>query len=152
MPDEVRKKGPRGVIELTDCWISPSNEDDVTFTLQTGSGDAFKLRAFDAKERQKWIDKLRACSGTNAANVYVSSLPISKTQQTNTSTATNLPNEINIRSPTQRNSQLYENQHTLKELKEVIRCVEVNQREFVETIYTLPDDISLNLMSKVKLT
>ncbi|CAF4669507.1 unnamed protein product [Rotaria sp. Silwood1] len=148
MPDEVRKKGPRGVIELTDCWISPSNEDDVTFTLQTGSGDAFKLRAFDAKERQKWIDKLRACSGTNAANVYVSSLPISKTQQTNTSTATNLPNEINIRSPTQRNSQLYENQHTLKELKEVIRCVEVNQREFVETIYTLPDDISLNLMSK----
>ncbi|CAF3424662.1 unnamed protein product [Rotaria sp. Silwood1] len=148
MPDEVRKKGPRGVIELTDCWISPSNEDDVTFTVQTGGGDAFKLRAFDAKERQKWIDKLRACSGTNAANVYVSSLPISKTQQTNTSTATNLPNEINIRSPTQRNSQLYENQHTLKELKEVIRCVEVNQREFVETIYTLPDDISLNLMSK----
>jgi hypothetical protein len=22
----------------------------------------------DAKERQKWIDKLRTCSGTNAAN------------------------------------------------------------------------------------
>jgi len=32
------------VIELTDCWISPSNEDDVTFTLQTGGGESFKLR------------------------------------------------------------------------------------------------------------
>jgi hypothetical protein len=25
--------------------------------------------ASDAKERQKWIDKLRTCSGSNAANV-----------------------------------------------------------------------------------
>ncbi|CAF3688320.1 unnamed protein product [Rotaria sordida] len=148
MPDEVRKKGPRGIIELTDCWIAPSNEDDVTFTLQTGSGDAFKLRAFDAKERQKWIDKLRACSGSNAANAYVSSLPISKTNQTNTSTSTNLSNDINIRPSIKRDSKLYQQQHTLKELKEVMRCVEVNQREFVETIYTLPDDISLNSMSK----
>jgi hypothetical protein len=82
----VRKKGPRGVVELTDCWISPSNEDDITFTIQTGCGDIFKLRginkilylqinlfflllANDAKERQKWIDKLRACSGANAANI-----------------------------------------------------------------------------------
>ncbi|CAF4747346.1 unnamed protein product, partial [Rotaria socialis] len=40
MPDEIRKKGPRGVIELTDCWILPSNEDDVTFTVQTtGNGE-----------------------------------------------------------------------------------------------------------------
>ncbi|CAF4046690.1 unnamed protein product [Rotaria sp. Silwood2] len=111
-PDEVRKKGPRGVIELTDCWISPSNEDDVTFAVQTGSGDAYKLRAFDAKERQKWIDKLRTCSGSNAANLYVSSLPISKTHQTNTSTttSTSLPNESNIRSSTQRNSKTPENE------------------------------------------
>lgn len=43
-PDEVRKKGPRGIIELTDAWIAPSNEDDVTFSVQTNGGDAFKLR------------------------------------------------------------------------------------------------------------
>jgi len=29
---------------------------------------------------------------------------------------------------------MYHHQQTVKELKEVIRCVEVNQREFVETI------------------
>jgi hypothetical protein len=44
IPDEVRKKGPRGAIELIDCWISPSNEDDITFTVQTGGGDTYKLR------------------------------------------------------------------------------------------------------------
>ncbi len=29
---------------------------------------------------------------------------------------------------------IYHHQQTLKEMKEVIRCVEANQREFVETI------------------
>lgn len=32
------------MIELTDCWVSPSNEDDITFTVQTGAGEIFKLR------------------------------------------------------------------------------------------------------------
>jgi len=35
------------VIELTDSWISPSNEDDITFTVQTGGGETFKLRGID---------------------------------------------------------------------------------------------------------
>ncbi|CAF1191758.1 unnamed protein product [Rotaria magnacalcarata] len=149
MPDEVRKKGPRGVIELTDCWILPSNEDDVTFTVQTaGSGEAFKLRAIDAKERQRWIDKLRTCSGSNAANIHVSSLPIPRAHQINTSPSTSVPNDINIRPLNQRNPILYQRQQTLKELKEVIRCVEVSQREFVETINTMPDDTSLDPLSK----
>ena len=52
-PEEVRKKGPRGVIELTDCWISPSNEDDVTFSVQTGAGDIYKLRGKNKDFRMK---------------------------------------------------------------------------------------------------
>jgi hypothetical protein len=40
----VNKKGPRGVIEIADCWISPSNEDDVTFTMLIASGDTFRFR------------------------------------------------------------------------------------------------------------
>jgi uncharacterized protein (DUF39 family) len=136
MPEEVRKKGPRGVIELIDCWISPSNEDDITFSVQTGAGDTFKLRAMDAKARQKWIDKLRACSGTNAANAYVSTLPISKIHQTTASSSSlgNSPNETNINPTNRRTSKSNHHQQTIKDLKEVIRCVEVNQREFVETI------------------
>ncbi|CAF3730715.1 unnamed protein product [Adineta steineri] len=147
-PDEVRKKGPRGVIELIDCWVSPSNEDDVTFTVQTVSGESFKLRAMNARGRQKWIDKLRACSGSNAANVYVSSLPIPKTQQTNVSPLTNSPNEPNIHITNRKTSKMDHHEQTIKELKEVMRCVEVNQREFVETIDVIPDDITLHSLSK----
>jgi hypothetical protein len=145
MPDEVRKKGPRGVIELTDCWISPSNEDDVTFTVQTGGGDTFKFRANDAKERQKWIDKLRVCSGSNAADVFVSSLPSPKSSLLNTSSSSN---ETQSRSTNRRDSKIYHHQQTLKEMKEVIRCVEANQREFVETIESLPDTYRLHPLSK----
>ncbi len=32
------------MIELTDSWISPSNEDDITFTVQAGGGETYKLR------------------------------------------------------------------------------------------------------------
>ncbi|CAF1125701.1 unnamed protein product [Rotaria sordida] len=145
MPDEVRKKGPRGVIDLTDCWISPSNEDDVTFTLQIGSGDSFKFRASDAKDRQKWIDKLRVCSGLKAADIFVSSLSSSKSNLINLSSS---PNDVQTRSLNRRNSQIYHHQQTLKEMKEVIQCVEVNQREFVETIEAIPDRSHLNSLSK----
>ncbi|CAF1171676.1 unnamed protein product [Adineta ricciae] len=147
-PDEVRKKGPRGIIELTDCWVSPSNEDDVTFTVQTNGSEIFKFRAMDAKGRKKWIDKIRACSGSNAADVYVSSLPIPKTTQTNVSPVTHSPNESNTQGTNRRNSKIQHHQQTLKELKEVLRCLEVNQREFVETIDTIPDGNSLHPLSK----
>jgi len=143
MPDEVHKKGPRGVIELTDCWISPSNEDDVTFTVQTGSGDIFKFRAIDAKERQKWIDKLRTCSGSNAASVFVSSLPSLKSNLMNT-----YSNDTQSHPSDQRDSKIYHHQQTLKEMREVLRCVEVNQQEFVETIDATPDTNRLNSLSK----
>ncbi|CAF1188185.1 unnamed protein product [Adineta ricciae] len=145
MPYEVRKKGPRGVIELTDCWISPSNEDDVTFTVQTGGGDTFRFRAIDAKERQKWIDKLRTCSGSNAAEVFVSSLPSQRNSLINTSSSSN---ESQTRSSNRRDSKIYHHQQTLKEMREVIRCVEVNQRDFVETIESLSDTNRLHALSK----
>jgi len=145
MPDEVRKKGPRGVIELTDCWISPSNEDDVTFTVQTSGGDTFKFRASDAKERQKWIDKLRTCSGSNAASVFVSSLPPSKPNLVNTSPSSG---DTQSRAINRRDTKIYHHQQTLKEMKEVLRCVEVNQREFVETIESIPDTNHLHSLSK----
>jgi len=144
MPEEVRKKGPRGVIELTDCWISPSNEDDVTFTLQAASGESFKFRAFDAKERQKWIDRLRGCSGTNAADLFVSSLPSSKSILTNSSTTV----ETNPQISNRRSSKIFHHQQTLKEMKEVLHCLELNQRDFVETIDAIPDTLPINALSK----
>lgn len=39
--------------------ISPSEEDSHTFVVNSASGDVYKLRAADAKERQLWITRLR---------------------------------------------------------------------------------------------
>ncbi|CAF0772594.1 unnamed protein product [Didymodactylos carnosus] len=141
MPEEVRKKPPRGVIELTDAWVSPSTEDDITFTVQTSSGETFKLRASDAKERQKWIDRLRSNTGANAAETYASSLPPQKVVNSVPTNNDSLPRS------TRRDSSVHHYQ-TLKELKEVIRCTDASQREFVETVETIPDSLRLNLLSK----
>ncbi len=75
--------------------------------------------ANDAKERQKWIDKLRVCSGANAADAvsipffvliflinrflvkFVSSLPSPKSSLLNTSSSSN---ETQSRSTNRRDS------------------------------------------------
>lgn len=39
--------------------ISPSDEDSTTFMVYTSDNEMFKLRAQDAKERQRWVNVLR---------------------------------------------------------------------------------------------
>lgn len=39
--------------------MSPSEEDSQTFIVSASCGEAYKLKANDAKERQFWVDKLR---------------------------------------------------------------------------------------------
>lgn len=41
------------MIELTDCWVCPSNEDDMTFTVQTGTGEVFRFRG---KQQEDLMD------------------------------------------------------------------------------------------------
>ncbi len=50
----------RGQVSLRGAVISPSDEDSRTFTVNCASGDILKLRASDARERQEWVDGLRA--------------------------------------------------------------------------------------------
>ena len=42
------------------CLINCSEEDPNTFIVSSASGDVYKVRAVDAKERQEWITRLRA--------------------------------------------------------------------------------------------
>lgn len=51
---------PRGSVHLAGAVICPSEEDSKTFTVNCASGDMLKLRATDARERQEWVNKLRA--------------------------------------------------------------------------------------------
>ncbi|KAK6622560.1 hypothetical protein RUM44_002372 [Polyplax serrata] len=56
---EVNQK-PRGTLELLGAVVSPSDEDSHTFTVSAAAGEFYKLRAGDARERQEWVNRLRA--------------------------------------------------------------------------------------------
>lgn len=56
----------RGCLLLTNGVVSPSDEDSMSFTVNACNGDIYKLRAADAKERQHWINLMRAVAEFHA--------------------------------------------------------------------------------------
>merc|ERR1719150_276523 len=52
----------RGSKQLAGGVVSPSEEDSQTFTINFATGEVWKVRASHAKERQMWVDRLRACA------------------------------------------------------------------------------------------
>ncbi|XP_070199247.1 oxysterol-binding protein-related protein 11-like isoform X2 [Littorina saxatilis] len=67
--EEHKKQRPRGCVHLAAAIISPSEEDSQTFTVTAANGEAFKLRASDARERQHWVDRLRSTAEYHTANI-----------------------------------------------------------------------------------
>ncbi|XP_056157176.1 oxysterol-binding protein-related protein 11-like isoform X2 [Lampris incognitus] len=60
--EQSRFQKPRGTLPLAGAVISPSDEDSHTFTVNAISGEQYKLRATDAKERQHWVSRLQICT------------------------------------------------------------------------------------------
>ncbi|XP_050773002.1 oxysterol-binding protein-related protein 11 isoform X1 [Gopherus flavomarginatus] len=60
--EQSRNQKPRGTLQLAGAVISPSDEDSHTFTVNAASGEQYKLRATDAKERQHWVSRLQVCT------------------------------------------------------------------------------------------
>nr|XP_028599715.1 oxysterol-binding protein-related protein 11 isoform X3 [Podarcis muralis] len=60
--EQLRNQKPRGTLQLAGAVISPSDEDSHTFTVNAASGEQYKLRATDAKERQHWVSRLQICT------------------------------------------------------------------------------------------
>nr|XP_006811888.1 PREDICTED: oxysterol-binding protein-related protein 11-like [Saccoglossus kowalevskii] len=58
--EENKKHRARGSVHLGGAVISPSDEDSQTFSVNAANGEIYRLRASDAKERQHWVNKLRA--------------------------------------------------------------------------------------------
>eukprot|EP00092_Neocalanus_flemingeri_P018696 GFUD01020248.1.p1 GENE.GFUD01020248.1~~GFUD01020248.1.p1 ORF type:complete len:236 (-),score=64.04 GFUD01020248.1:70-777(-) len=52
----------RGMEEMEGALVIPSEEDSQTFSIQFSTGEVYRLRATEAKERQVWVDQLRASS------------------------------------------------------------------------------------------
>ena len=50
----------RGRQEMEGAIVVPSEEDSHTFCINFSSGEVYKVRAAEARERQMWVDKLRA--------------------------------------------------------------------------------------------
>ncbi|XP_077125081.1 oxysterol-binding protein-related protein 10 isoform X2 [Ranitomeya variabilis] len=53
---------PRGFLSLAGSVISMSDEAPYMIVLSSASGEVYKLRAADSKERQIWLTQLQACA------------------------------------------------------------------------------------------
>lgn len=75
MPEEKSKR-PRGTVHLAGAVISPSDEDSELFILSAACGEVYKLRASDAKERQFWVNRLRAVAEYHTQNIAERNPPL----------------------------------------------------------------------------
>lgn len=62
LPQDKQRLHPRGFIILSGAIVTPSEDDGQTFSVCSSSGEIYKLRASDSRERQYWVDKLRQVS------------------------------------------------------------------------------------------
>ncbi|XP_054706899.1 oxysterol-binding protein-related protein 11-like [Uloborus diversus] len=76
MLDEVKKKRPRGAIFLAGAVISPSDEDGQSFAISAACGELYKLKANDAKERQFWVNRIRAVAEHHTKNIAEKNPPL----------------------------------------------------------------------------
>lgn len=66
LPQDRQRLHPRGFIILSGAIITPSEDDEQTFNVCSSSGEIYKLRASDSRDRQFWVDKLRQVSQSNS--------------------------------------------------------------------------------------
>lgn len=68
LPQDRQRLHPRGFIILSGAIITPSEDDGQTFNVCSSSGEIYKLRASDSRDRQFWVDKLRQVSQNYSSN------------------------------------------------------------------------------------
>lgn len=66
LPQDKQRLHPRGFIILSGAIVTPSEDDGQTFNVCSSSGEIYKLRASDSRERQFWVDRLRQVSQNNS--------------------------------------------------------------------------------------
>jgi len=59
---EERNGRCRGSQYLAGSLVIPSDEDSQTFSVNFASGEIYKVRASHPRERQIWVDRVRACA------------------------------------------------------------------------------------------
>ncbi|XP_031178674.1 oxysterol-binding protein-related protein 10-like [Sander lucioperca] len=56
------QRPPRGSLPLLGAMVVSSADFPYMFTIQSTTGDSYKLRALDAKEQELWMTQLQLCS------------------------------------------------------------------------------------------
>ena len=75
--DKARKVGNKGKKEhVAGAVVVPSEEDSQTFNVNFASGESYKLRAPNVKERQIWVDRIRAVSQLHDRAIAHSNPPV----------------------------------------------------------------------------
>ncbi|KAM4698458.1 oxysterol-binding protein-related protein 11 [Rhinophrynus dorsalis] len=151
--EQSRNQKPRGTVQLAGAVISPSDEDSHTFTVNAASGELYKLRATDAKERQHWVSRLQICTqhhteaiGKNNPPLKSRSFSLASQGSGNSPGSQRRPSQ-NAASffslghhkamHTGRRAQILQPDH-LGDVREMMTRAEVQQRDLMRSIEGLP--------------
>ncbi|XP_039706726.1 oxysterol-binding protein-related protein 11 [Pteropus medius] len=148
--EQSRNQKPRGTLQLAGAVISPSDEDSHTFTVNAASGEQYKLRATDTKERQHWVSRLQICTQHHTEAIGKNNPPL-KSRSFSLASSGNSP--ISQRRPSQNAISFFNVGHSklqsvnkrahlppdhLVEVREMMSHAEGQQRDLIRRIECLP--------------
>ncbi|XP_017654984.1 oxysterol-binding protein-related protein 11 isoform X2 [Nannospalax galili] len=155
--EQSRNQKPRGTLQLAGAVISPSDEDSHTFTVNAASGEQYKLRATDAKERQHWVSRLQICTQHHTEAIGKNNPPL-KSRSFSLASSGNSP--ISQRRPSQNAISFFNVGHSKLQsankrthvppdhLTEMMSHAEGQQRDLIRRIECLPTSGLLNSLDQ----
>ncbi|XP_042330148.1 oxysterol-binding protein-related protein 11 [Sceloporus undulatus] len=149
--EQSRNQKPRGTLQLAGAVISPSDEDSHTFTVNAASGEQYKLRATDAKERQHWVSRLQICTQHHTEAIGKNNPPLKSrsfslasqgsgspgVQRRPSQNAASFFNVGHHRLPTGKRIPILQPDHLI-DVREKMYQAEGQQRDLVRSIECLP--------------
>ncbi|KAL1021887.1 hypothetical protein UPYG_G00019320 [Umbra pygmaea] len=154
--EQSRPQKPRGTLLLAGAVISPSDEDSHTFTVNAISGEQYKLRAADAKERQHWVSRLQICT-QHHTEAMGKTIPPTKSRSFSVASQGSASSPLSQRRPSQghnaasfcsmnqlnRGSSLYSSRRSLLpdhllDAREMMCQAQDQHRDLIQTIEGLP--------------
>ncbi|XP_062972714.1 oxysterol-binding protein-related protein 11 isoform X1 [Elgaria multicarinata webbii] len=149
--EQSRNQKPRGTLQLAGAVISPSDEDSHTFTVNAASGEQYKLRATDAKERQHWVSRLQICTQHHTEAIGKNNPPLKSrsfslasqgsgspgVQRRPSQNAASFFNVGHHRLPTGKRIPILQPDHLI-DVREKMSQAEGQQRDLIRSIECLP--------------
>ncbi|XP_061465003.1 oxysterol-binding protein-related protein 11 [Rhineura floridana] len=159
--EQSRNQKPRGTLQLAGAVISPSDEDSHTFTVNAASGEQYKLRATDAKERQHWVSRLQICTQHHTEAIGKNNPPLKSRSFSLASQGSGSPgvhrrpsqnaasffNVGHHKLPTGRRIPILQPDHLI-DVREMMSQAEGQQRDLIRNIECLPSSGHLSSLDQ----